>query len=168
MPILHTNWLSPVRSGLIHICYFQIHVIKESVFRNYFMKLYTRKWLMISYICHMAKISLRWRHQMETFSALLAFVRGIQRSPVNSLPKGQWRGALLSSLIYTWINGWVNNGEAGDLRRHRAHYNVTVMTVRLAKFNSCGIKMGKQLDPLLSVLCNYSFMLFIGGINMVE
>ena len=25
------------------------------------------------------------------------------------------------------INGWVNNGEAGDLRRHRAHYVVIVM-----------------------------------------
>ena len=25
------------------------------------------------------------------------------------------------------MNGWVNNGEAGDLRRHRAHYDVTVM-----------------------------------------
>ena len=31
------------------------------------------------------------------------------------------------SLICTWINGWVNNGEAGDLRRYRAHYDVTVM-----------------------------------------
>ena len=31
------------------------------------------------------------------------------------------------SLICTRINGWVNNGEAGDLRRHRAHYDVTVM-----------------------------------------
>ena len=25
------------------------------------------------------------------------------------------------------INGWVNNGEAGDLRRHRAQYIVTIM-----------------------------------------
>ena len=25
------------------------------------------------------------------------------------------------------INGWVNNREAGDLRRHRAHYDVIVM-----------------------------------------
>ena len=31
------------------------------------------------------------------------------------------------SLICAWINGWVNNREAGDLRRHRAHYDVTVM-----------------------------------------
>ena len=34
------------------------------------------------------------------------------------------------SLICVWINGWVNNGEAGDLRRSRAHYDVTVMNTR--------------------------------------
>ena len=51
----------------------------------------------------------------------------IFRSPVNSLHKDQWRGALLFSLICTRINGWVNNSEAGDLRRHRAHYDVTEM-----------------------------------------
>ena len=40
-----------------------------------------------------------WRHQMETFSALLAFCGGIHRSPVNSPHKGKWRGALMFSLI---------------------------------------------------------------------
>ena len=55
------------------------------------------------------------------------FVRGIHRSPVNSLHKGQWRGALIFTLICAWINGWVNNRKTGDLRRHRTHYDVTVM-----------------------------------------
>ena len=64
---------------------------------------------------------------MELFSALLAFVRGSHRSPVNSRHKGQWRGALMFSFICAWINGWANNRKAGDLRRHRAHYDVTVM-----------------------------------------
>ena len=54
-------------------------------------------------------------------------MRGIHRPPVNSPHKGQWRGALVFSLIWAWINGWVTNYEAGDLRRHRAHYDVTVM-----------------------------------------
>ena len=31
------------------------------------------------------------------------------------------------SVISTWINGWVNHREAGDLKRHRAHYDGTVM-----------------------------------------
>ena len=70
-----------------------------------------------------------WRHQMKTFSAFnWPFVRGIHRSPVNSPHKGQWRGALMFSWICVWINDWVNNREAGDLRRYRAHYDVMVMT----------------------------------------
>ena len=68
-----------------------------------------------------------WRHHMETFSVLLAFVRGIHRWPVNSPHKGQWCRALMFSLICAWINGWLNNGDAVDLRRHRDHYDVTVM-----------------------------------------
>ena len=68
-----------------------------------------------------------WRHQMETFSALPAIFAGNHRSPVNSPHKGQWRGALMFSLICVLINDWVNNREAGDLRRYRAHNDVTVM-----------------------------------------
>ena len=66
---------------------------------------------------------IKWKH----FPRYWPFVRGIHRSPVNSPHKGQWRGPLMFCLICTWINGWVNNRGAGDLRRHRAHYDVTVM-----------------------------------------
>ena len=57
------------------------------------------------------------------------FVRRIHRSPVNSPHKGQWRGALMFSLICTRTNGWVNKDEAGDLRRRRAHCDVIVMQI---------------------------------------
>ena len=67
-----------------------------------------------------------WRHHLETFSAPLAICAGIHRSPVNSPHKGQWRGDLAFSLICVWINDWVNNREAGDLRRYRTHYDVIV------------------------------------------
>ena len=66
---------------------------------------------------------IEWKH----FPRYCPFVRGIHRSPVNSPHKGQWRGALVFSLICAWINRWVNNGEAGDLRLHRAHCDVIVM-----------------------------------------
>ena len=66
---------------------------------------------------------------MGTFPYYWHFVRRIPRPLVNSPHKGQWRGALMFSLICAWINGWVNNGEAGNLRRHRAHYGVIVMRV---------------------------------------
>ena len=66
---------------------------------------------------------IKWKH----FPRYWPFVRGIHRSLVNSLNKGQWCGALMLSLIFNWTNGWVNNKDAGDLRRYRAHYDVTVM-----------------------------------------
>ena len=40
---------------------------------------------------------------------------------------GQWLGALVFYWIFAWINGSVNNRDAGDLRRHRSHYDVIVM-----------------------------------------
>ena len=43
-------------------------------------------------------------------------------------PGGQWRGALMFSLVCARINDWVNTREAGDLRRHRCHCDVSVMT----------------------------------------
>ena len=64
---------------------------------------------------------------MGTFPRYWPFVWGIHRSPVNSPHKVQWRGALMFSLICAWINGWVNSREAGDLRPHRTHYDVTVI-----------------------------------------
>ena len=45
----------------------------------------------------------------------------------NSPHKGQCREALMFSFICAWINGWVTNRGAGDLRRHLAHYDVIVM-----------------------------------------
>ena len=66
---------------------------------------------------------IKWKH----FPRIWPFVWGIHRSPVNSPHKGQCRRAVMFSLICTWINAWVNNREAGDWRRHRAHYDVIVM-----------------------------------------
>ena len=66
---------------------------------------------------------IKWKH----FPRYWPFVRGIHRSPVDSPHKGQWRRALMFSLICAPINGWINNGEAGDLRRYRAHRDVIVM-----------------------------------------
>ena len=93
---------------------------------------------------------IKWKH----FPRYWPFVRGIHRSPVNSPHKGQWRGALMFTLICVWINGCVNNREAGDLRRYCAHYGVTVMystKVTLFRRNhsdvniDAGILIGTQL-----------------------
>ena len=71
---------------------------------------------------------IKWKHFPRSWS----FVRGIRRSPVNSPHKGQWRGAFIFSLISGWLNGWVNDREAGDLRRHNAHYDVIVIHMDIA------------------------------------
>ena len=65
----------------------------------------------------------------KPFRRYWPFVRGIHRSPVNTPHKGQWRGALKFSLTYCWINCWINIREAGDLRRHCAHCDVTVIVL---------------------------------------
>ena len=66
---------------------------------------------------------IKWKH----FPRYWSFVRGIHPSLVISPHKGQWRGALKFYLIGVWINGWVYNLEAGDLRRYRVHFDVTLM-----------------------------------------
>ena len=76
---------------------------------------------------------IKWKH----FPHYWPFVRGIHQSPMNSPHKGQWRGALMFSFICAWINIWVNNREAGDLRSYWAHYVVNVMDWRYMTWNWC-------------------------------
>ena len=68
---------------------------------------------------------IKWKY----FPHYWPFMRGINQSPVNFPHKGQWRGALMFSLICAWINGWVYNRKAGDLRCNRTHYDVTVVLI---------------------------------------
>ena len=63
---------------------------------------------------------------METFSRYWPFVRGFCWLPLDSF-KRQWCEALIFSLIWTWTNDRANTRDAADLRRHRAHYDDTIM-----------------------------------------
>ena len=79
-----------------------------------------------------------WRHQMETFSVLLALCVGIHRSPVNSPHKGQWRGALMFSLICNrCLNkqpcGWWFATPSGSLWRHCNVWNATQSPAYIAR-----------------------------------
>ena len=66
---------------------------------------------------------IKWKH----FPRHWPFVRGIHRSPVNSPHTKVTRSFDVFFDLRIWISGWVNNGEAGDLRRHCAYYDVIVM-----------------------------------------
>ena len=82
---------------------------------------------------------IKWKH----FPRYWSFVRGIHRSPVNYQHTGQWRGALMFSLICAWINGCVKNRDAGDLRRHRAYY-CTAMVYRVLSIE-CGVNVNSSI-----------------------
>ena len=66
---------------------------------------------------------IKWKY----FPRYWSYVRGIHLAPVVPPHKGQWRGALMFSLICAWTNSWANNQNAGDLRHHCTHYDITVM-----------------------------------------
>ena len=107
------------------------------------------------YTCHDDVI--KWRH----FPRYWPFVRGIHRSPVNSPHKGQWRGALMLSLMYAKLNVWVNTREAGDLRRYRIHYDVIVMHTPLSTRRNMPRALGLFVDfdmsaRYLAVRCSMS------------
>ena len=103
-----------------------------------------QKWQALTWIngdpvhwCKHAASIMKHSHMMTSSNGnifcVTAICAGIHQSPVNSPHKGQWREALMVSLICAWINSWVNNGEAGDLRRHHGHYDVTVMKYQLTR-----------------------------------
>ena len=117
---------------------------------------------------------------METFSALLDICAGNSPVPGEIPTKGQWRGNLMFSLICVWINGWVNNGEAGDLRRYRAHYYVTVMQYSfrimptfhpkamqfLQKISSRNTTIILELqNSILFCMCIYTYIWFLQKLN---
>ena len=91
------------------------------------------------------------------------FVQWIHRWPVNSPHKGQWRGALMFSLIRVWINDWINNREPGQLRRHRGHDDVTVMLWHFS-YNPGGMWCiwfrYHYIKHLVNRFCNFYFRLW--------
>ena len=88
------------------------------------------------------------------------FVRVFCPSPVISPHRGQWRGALLFSLIWAFTNSWVNNRDAGDLKRHGANYDVIVIGVSIVNYvtpDHCNSHIQSHIQPLLMTLGPYKF-----------
>ena len=67
---------------------------------------------------------------METLSVLLVICAGNFPVPGEFPTKMPVTQSFDFSLICVWINGWVNNCEAGDLRRYHTHYGVIVMWIQ--------------------------------------
>ena len=112
-----------VRKFILFHCLHAFGLVSWNVFFSTFRpRTLCMFYLIMQEVCFHDDV-VKWGH----FPRYWPFVRGIHRSPVNSPHKGQWRGALMFSFICVWRNGWVNNCEVGNLRRHRSHYGVTVM-----------------------------------------
>ena len=102
-----------------------------------------------------------WRHQMRTFSALLALYEGNPPVTGGFPHKGQGRGALMFSLTFAWTNGWANNRDAGDLRGLHVHCDVTVMCsqgsiIQCAIFSSCNNLAGGNKYMKLNTITHIS------------
>ena len=97
-------------------------------------------------------ISSWWRHQKETFPALLAICAG--NSPVPGEFPAQ-RPVTRSLDVFFDLrtnNGWVKNGEAGDLRRHRAHCDVIVMFVMQRSWASSIMPHGLSQEEVNTIV----------------
>ena len=99
--------------------------------------------------------------QWKYFPLYWSFVRGIYWSPMNSPHKGQWCGALMFSLICAWIKGWVNNCKAGDLRRHRADYDVIVKNAFDSNAWACVLVVVRLVDKLDNGTTPYALWLLL-------
>ena len=81
-----------------------------------------RKFALMTY--HQHDDVIKWKH-FRVIGHLCGEFAGYRWIPRT---QGQWRGALMFSFMCASINGWEKNREVGDLRHHRAHYDVTVMS----------------------------------------
>ena len=65
------------------------------------------------------------------------------------------------SLICARINGWVNKRAAGDLRRHRAHYNAIVMRITQTRSESTSAcVLGLRLCVKKAVILSFKYHTF--------
>ena len=93
------------------------------------------------------------------------FVRGIHWSSMSFPHKGQWRWALVFSLVCAWINGWVNDREAGDLRRHCAHHDVIVMYSEYPRVSCWLLRSGMWYPMQLSrFVCQHKWRVLNSGL----
>ena len=84
----------------------------------------------LGFQAHHDQLYPHWWSKITTFhDDIVKWKHFGHRSPVNSPHKGQWRGALMFSLICAWTDSLVNNRDTSDLRYHRTHYGNTVMLI---------------------------------------
>ena len=146
-PVFFTNypvWTSIAKVYRYTIAFRHTNRPKANIYRRPPVQILTRRSKTFKTPAHDDVI--KWKH----FPCYWPFVQGVHRSPVNSPQKGQWRGALMFSLICAWINGWVNH-KAVDLKCFLAHYDITVMK-RVWRIIPMCIQARKAYIPWIPVI----------------
>ena len=89
------------------------------------------------------KLALDWYNiSVITYHSIYLYVPKPSEIMLHQLP-----------LIWTWTNGWVHNRDAGDLRSHRAHYDVTVMTFVALCHNSPPFTVSSAPQMMYNLSC---------------
>ena len=117
---LYGTWTHKVEPSILSTIFSDIHssLVKAPCPTTFITSRYTAFGLISITSSLIMVTSSNW----NIFGVTGPFCGEIHRSPVSSPQR------VVFSLICTWINGWVNNHETGDLKRPRAHYDVTVMS----------------------------------------
>ena len=89
----------------------------------------------------------------ENIFHITGHCEGNHLSLVDSPYKGQWCAALMFSLIWPWTNGWANNRDAGDLRCHHAHCDITVNVFAWQEHFCQGMNYWSTLQPKMHGDC---------------
>ena len=106
--------------------------------------------------------SLRWRHtnhdyviKWKHFPRYWPFVRGIHLW----IPRTKASDAELRCFLWSapWIDGWVNNRKAGNLRRQRAHYDVIVINVMTFQIQRLQLFVRQLVQQKLAAQRKYSW-----------
>ena len=102
------------------------------------------------YVAWLGPVRTWWRHQMEAISALRAICAG--NSPATGEIPTQRPVTRRFDVFFDLClnkNVWVNNREAGVLRRHRVHYDAIVMPNNLS-IHVCILYLRHPPHPELS------------------
>ena len=131
-PIFERNIVELPLTGALRLNYLQISkfVSTNNVDWNKYLNTYNLFKYMVSEPQHSGYCTRMMTSSNENilrFLPLCEWFTGHWWIPPPPPSKGQWRVHLMFSLIYAWINGWVNNREAGDLTRHRTRYDVALI-----------------------------------------
>ena len=148
--------------------------VKYTVLSHEHIRMAVSVWCLFDLLYHMIYLSICfqvvWLSQCQWHDDVIKrthfprhrpFVRGNPRYPVDFPHKGEWRGALMFSVICAWTNGWADNRNPGDLTRLCSHYNVIAIEANkkdFVKINPCQNKTNQDIVQTVCIILGMHFV----------